>query len=208
MHLTIIAKQPIAGSVKTRLCPPCTPAQAADIAAAALADTLDAVDALVQRTDTRVEPALLFDGNPDGWARPGYRIVEQCNGGLGDRLAHGFDVLGPGIIVGMESSTAIVGLLRGLAALRQGTDVLGLAVDGGYWAIGLTGADPAVFAGVPMSTSRTGIAQLKQMHRLGRPVHLMALSHDLDTIADVRIAAREQPHTRLGSMAAELVASL
>jgi glycosyltransferase A (GT-A) superfamily protein (DUF2064 family) len=43
--LLILAKAPVPGQVKTRLCPPCTAAQAADVAAACLADTLDAVRA-------------------------------------------------------------------------------------------------------------------------------------------------------------------
>ncbi|MGH3885224.1 MAG: hypothetical protein ACRDSZ_01435, partial [Pseudonocardiaceae bacterium] len=41
--LLVLAKAPVPGKVKTRLCPPATPAQAARIAAAALLDTLDAV---------------------------------------------------------------------------------------------------------------------------------------------------------------------
>ena len=41
--VVVMAKSPVAGRVKTRCCPPCTPTQAAELAAAALADTLDAV---------------------------------------------------------------------------------------------------------------------------------------------------------------------
>jgi uncharacterized protein len=39
----VLAKEPVPGRVKTRLCPPCTAAQAAQLAEAALADTLEAV---------------------------------------------------------------------------------------------------------------------------------------------------------------------
>ena len=38
----VVAKAPVPGFAKTRLCPPATPAQAAEIAAASLLDTLDA----------------------------------------------------------------------------------------------------------------------------------------------------------------------
>ena len=43
VQLLVLAKEPVAGRVKTRLCPPLTPEQSAQVAAAALADTLDAV---------------------------------------------------------------------------------------------------------------------------------------------------------------------
>ena len=44
-HVLVIAKAPVAGASKTRLCPPCSHAQAAGLAQAALCDTLDTVAA-------------------------------------------------------------------------------------------------------------------------------------------------------------------
>lgn len=188
MHITIIAKEPREGFVKTRLCPPCTPRQAAEVAAAALLDTLDAVDAVVDGVSD-VDRVLLFDGDPTAWARPGYRVVSQRGSGLTNRLSNGFDDLGPGLIVGMETPGAVPALADAVSALRHGYDVVGLAVDGGYWAIGLHHVDPMVFADIPMSTSSTGLAQLSQLHRMRRPVRMLPMSHDLDTIDDLRIAA-------------------
>ena len=91
MHLTVIAKEPRPGFVKTRLCPPCSPRQAADIAAAALLETLDAVDRVVESTTrtcpgAALEPVLLFDGDAAAWARPGHRVVAQRGDGLAARL--------------------------------------------------------------------------------------------------------------------------
>ncbi len=188
MHLTIIAKEPREGFVKTRLCPPCSPQQAADVAAAALLDTLDAVDAVVAGLNG-VDRVLLFDGDPTAWTRPGYRVVPQRGSGLASRLSNAFDDLGPGIIVGMETPGAVPALADGVSALRSGFDVMGLAVDGGYWAIGLHRVNPAVFADIPMSTSSTGLAQLSRLHRLQHQVRMLPLAHDLDTIDDLRIAA-------------------
>ncbi len=198
MHLTVIAKEPRAGFVKTRLCPPCTPGQAAEVAAAALSDTLDAVDEVVAVAADAwygaVEPVLLFDGDAGEWARPGYTIVAQRGDGLAARLANAFDELGPGLIVGMEAPTAVQALGGAIAALGAGDDALGLAVDGGYWMIGLHRVDPAVFDGVPMSTSSTGLAQLSRLHALGRQVRMLRMEHDLDTVADLlRIAQQAGP---------------
>jgi len=204
MHLTIIAKEPRAGFVKTRLCPPCTPRQAADIAGAALLDTLDAVDALVLRV-TGVDRVLLFDGDPTAWTRPGYRVVSQRGSGLARRLSNAFDDLGPGLIVGMETPGAVPVLADGISALRNGHDVVGLAVDGGYWAIGLHCVDPVVFDDIPMSTSSTGLAQLARLHRLRRQVRMLPMSHDLDTIDDLRIAASHAPEGSRLRVAAQVL---
>ena len=204
MHLTIIAKEPRAGFVKTRLCPPCTPRQAADIAGAALLDTLDAVDALVLRV-TGVDRVLLFDGDPTAWTRPGYRVVSQRGSGLARRLSNAFDDLGPGLIVGMETPGAVPVLADGISALRNGHDVVGLAVDGGYWVIGLHCVDPVVFDDIPMSTSSTGLAQLARLHRLRRQVRMLPMSHDLDTIDDLRIAASHAPEGSRLRVAAQVL---
>src|SRR5438876_6733686 len=45
VQLLLMAKAPVAGRVKTRLCPPATPVQAARVAAAALADTIGVLSA-------------------------------------------------------------------------------------------------------------------------------------------------------------------
>ena len=109
--------------------------------------------------------------------------------GLANRLSNAFDDLGAGLIVGMEVPGAVPALADAVSALRSGYDVVGLAVDGGYWAIGLHSVDPVVFDDIPMSTSSTGLAQLSRLHRLQRQVRMLPMSHDLDTIDDLRIAA-------------------
>ena len=210
MHLTVIAKAPVAGRVKTRLCPPCTPGQAANIAGAALADTFDAMSAVVGGTGVR--PVLLIDGEPPLFTPDEFDVVEQRGDGLEQRLRHGFCELGPGIIVGMDTPQAVAGLGAALGRIERGVDVLGLALDGGYWAIGLARADEdflgAVFGDVPMSTSRTGVYQLRRLHQLGRSVHMLASTRDLDTVGDLRAAAAGQPVGRLGDVLCAVAATL
>ena len=76
--LLVIAKAPVAGRVKTRLSPPCTPAQAARLARAALEDTLAACDD-ASAAGRRV---LVLEGEPDGWLPPGWEVVAQRGEGL------------------------------------------------------------------------------------------------------------------------------
>jgi glycosyltransferase A (GT-A) superfamily protein (DUF2064 family) len=208
LHLTVIAKEPVPGAVKTRLCPPLDAREAAALAAAALGDTFDAV-AMICATRTDVRPVALVDGARGDWIPAGFTVVAQRGDGLGARLAAGFDDLGPGVIVGMDTPGGLVHLDAMADAVAGGIDTLGLTVDGGYWAIGLAGPSMAgryatVFDEVPMSTGRTGIAQLRRLHALGRRARLAPMVHDLDRIEDVAQVVGEAPHGRL----ADLVRSL
>ncbi len=197
MHLTVIAKEPRPGFVKTRLCPPCTPQQAADLATAALADTLDAVNEVAKHLDGAVQRVLLFDGDSRPWRGDGYHALAQRGDGLAERLANAFDDLGPGIVIGMETPQAVASLVGGFAALERGCDTLGLAVDGGYWAIGLHQVDPRALSAIPMSASHTGLAQLSRLYQLGRSTRLLPMARDLDTIDDVVAASRRDRGSRL-----------
>jgi glycosyltransferase A (GT-A) superfamily protein (DUF2064 family) len=214
VHLTIITKAPESGRVKTRLCPPCTHEEAAAVAAAALADTIDAVDAVVADDARRpgdrspVRRVLLLDGAPGEWIPPGFEIVAQRGGDLGERLANGFDELGPGVIVGMDTPGACRWLGTALDAVADGLDVIGLAADGGYWVIGLAVGDGAAFSGVPMSASHTGLAQLRRLHDLGRPVRLLPMTRDLDSVDDLVAVAASGCGGRLGPTARAVVARL
>ncbi len=206
MHVTIIAKEPVAGAVKTRLCPPCTPQQAADVAAAALADTFDAV--ALATAGSKVRRVLLLDGNRPTSTPAGTEVVAQRGNGLADRLRNGFADLGPGLIIGMETPGAARGIGPALCWLARGAHVLGLALDGGYWCIGLATADAelldGVFGGLAMSTSQTGMAQLRRLHVTGSAVRLLERVRDLDTPDDLRAQATTGTG-RLGVVARDVI---
>lgn len=196
--LLVIAKAPVAGRVKTRLCPPCTPAQAAELARAALLDTLAAA-AAARRPGGRV---LALDGDAGDWVPPGFEVIPQRGRELAARLANAFaDVDGPALLVGMDTPQAAPQLLdRGLAALADGADaVFGPALDGGYWAIGLRHPDPRAFAGVPMSERRTGLVQRARLAELGLRTAILPLLRDVDTIADAWKVAEAAPGSRFAA---------
>jgi rSAM/selenodomain-associated transferase 1 len=200
--LIVIAKAPVPGRVKTRLCPPCTPAQAAGLARAALADTLAACDAA---TDGR--RVLALAGPPDGLVTSGWEVVAQRGDGLAERLAAAFaDVGESALLVGMDTPQVTPAQLRaGLFALGSADAVLGPAPDGGYWAIGLRALDPRVFAGVPMSSAATCAAQRARLRALGlRTVELEPL-RDVDDITAARAVAADAPGGRFARALAALV---
>ncbi len=202
--LAVIAKEPRAGRVKTRLTPPLSPVQAARLAEASLRDVLAAV-ALARRPARRV---VLLDGAPGPWLPAGFNVVAQRGGGLAERLSNGIaDLGGPVVIVGMDTPQVTPALLDDVLARLAEPDVDALvapAPDGGYWAIGLQRADPAALLGVPMSSPHTCAAQLARLEGLGlRVAHAPAL-RDVDTFADVHPIAALAPWSRFAAAVAAL----
>jgi len=198
----VIAKEPRPGRVKTRLCPPCDPAEAARIAAAALADTLEAVARSV--FDDRV---LALDGAPGPWLPPGFRVVAQRGRGLDERLAAAFDDAGaPAVLVGMDTPQIDADLLSGAAEALAAPDadaVLGSALDGGWWAVGLRRPDRRAFLGVPMSTAGTWAAQRRRLGSLGLRVVDLPPLRDVDTFGDAVAVAGQAPGSRFARAVAD-----
>jgi rSAM/selenodomain-associated transferase 1 len=202
VQVLVLAKEPVPGRVKTRLCPPCTPAQAARIAAAALADTLDAVQATPAAGRT-----LVLDGHYP--VPPGWRLVPQRGGGLGHRLAHAFaDTALPGrasVLVGMDTPQLTADLLGAIVlGLATADAVLGPATDGGWWALGLREPrDARVLADVVMSTSDTGADTIAALRGIGATVALGPVVRDVDHAEDARAVAALCPGGRFAAAVAD-----
>jgi rSAM/selenodomain-associated transferase 1 len=189
-QLIVLAKTPVPGRVKTRLCPPCTPQQAASVAAAALADTLDTVTAT-----PAAARVLVVEGDhpaPAGWTR-----VAQRGGLLGERLAHAYaDTLRPAVaslLIGMDTPQITPALLDE-AVHRLSADgidaVLGAAEDGGWWALGLRDPRHAeVLRDVETSTAETGARTLAALRSRGLRVAHGPVLRDVDTAADAHAVA-------------------
>lgn len=213
----VLAKAPEVGLVKTRLCPPATPRQCAEIAAAALLDTLAAVRRLpaahavvaltgqLDRACRRTELRTALVGLP---------VLEQRGSGLGRRLAAAHldaAVLLPGLstlLLGMDTPQADAVLLAEcLAALAGPVDaVLGPADDGGWWALGLR--DPraaSLIAGVPCSREDTGARTHAALRAGGLRVALLPTLTDVDTAQDAAAVAALAPATRFAAAVREFL---
>ena len=192
--LLVIAKAPVAGRVKTRLCPPCSPPQAAALAEAALRDTLEA--ALAAPASRHV---LVLDGDAPPWLPAGLEVVPQRGADLAERLAAAFaDAAGgPALLVGMDTPQVTTAqLAEGLERANDSDAVLGPAPDGGYWAVGLRDPSLPAFSGVPMSSSFTLSAQRRRFAELGLETTDLPALRDVDTMADARAVAAEAPTSR------------
>ena len=197
-QMLVIAKAPVPGRVKTRLCPPCNPTQAATVAEAALADTLAAARAV-----PAVRHTVVLSGRwtvPAGWCGVGQRGHE-----LGERMAHAFaDTALPGVaslLIGMDTPQVDAALLADVAVgLDRADAVLAPAEDGGWWALALRNAAHAsVLRGVPMSRPDTGSRTVAALCSAGLRVTRGPTLRDVDTAVDAWAVAGHAPHGRFAA---------
>jgi uncharacterized protein len=194
--IAVMAKQPVPGRVKTRLCPPLSHQEAADLYAAFLADTLSLV------AETRAKGFIAYD--PDGagaffndLASPGMECIPQGDGDLGARLAGvskrlfsiGFSKV---LILASDAPGIPLEHLSLAFALLDDTDlVLGPGYDGGYSLIGTRRHVPALFSGIPWSTSQVLSRTLEQAAGEGMTCTLLPSCPDIDTVRDLYRLARD-----------------
>jgi glycosyltransferase A (GT-A) superfamily protein (DUF2064 family) len=212
--LLVVAKAPVPGLAKTRLTPPATPEQAADIAAAALLDTLDAV-----RHTPGAVPVVAMTGNLDWACRADeiraalapMTVIGQRGADFADRLANAHADAAwccpglPIVQIGMDTPQVTPELLHDTAALLADADVvLGPAVDGGWWALGLRDPFHAnALRSVPMSREDTGARTLAALTRYHTNIMIAATLSDVDTVDDALLVAARVPASRFaGAVAA------
>ncbi|HEY2224056.1 TIGR04282 family arsenosugar biosynthesis glycosyltransferase [Actinomycetospora sp.] len=215
----VLAKAPVPGRAKTRLSPPATPEGAAGLAAAALLDTLDAAAATPgARVVVALEgsPAHGVRGDEITAALAGHTVVPQRGDSLGERIAAAHaDVArtypdAVTVQIGMDTPQLDAGLLDdALRTVESGTAAaLGLALDGGWWAVAL--ADPGhagLITDVPTSTDETGRRTLAALRAgLGHDAvtELPPLS-DVDTADDAVRVSELVPHGRFARAVGDLL---
>jgi len=196
--LVVMAKAPVAGRAKTRLCPPLSLAQAATLAEAALADTLQTV-----AWTPAARRIVALDGAPGAWLPDRFEVIAQRGETLGERLAGAVaDVGEPLLLLGMDTPqltrTQLCDALERLAGPLTDA-VIGPTADGGYWTIGLATPDPRVFDGVPMSSSATAGMQRARLRELALRVVELEPLRDVDTFEDAVAVAALAPWTRFAA---------
>jgi uncharacterized protein len=191
--LLVVAKAPEPGWAKPRLAAAVGDAVAADIAAAALLDTLDAVAAAP--VAARVV-ALAGDlGAAAGGAEirrrlESFTVIAQRGDDFADRLAnaHADSADGyPVLQIGMDTPQVTAELLTDCAGrLLDAPAILGLAHDGGWWVLGVSAPTMAeCLRGVPMSRPVTGELTLKALRDNGIDVTPVQPLADIDVVGDV-----------------------
>jgi glycosyltransferase A (GT-A) superfamily protein (DUF2064 family) len=196
-----MAKAPVPGLAKTRLAAAIGERAAADIAAAALLDTLDAVAATSMQARVVAITGDLDDACAGAEIRSrldAFIVVPQRGDDFADRLANAHsdaaDVTGTRTVlqIGMDTPQVPGEVLDECAAELLGAGaVLGLAEDGGWWVLGVSDAAMAgCLRTVPMSQPDTGALTLAALYTKGIDVRLVAEFADFDTIGDIDAVRR------------------
>jgi hypothetical protein len=190
--LALLAKEPAPGRVKTRLCPPLSPGEAARLFSCLLADTAEELASL--RRTRRV----LFLEPPDAIGRiplgpfAGFERLPQRGRGLGGRMLHAARTCFAGgarrvVIVGGDCPGLTAGRVRqAFRELRSGAvAVFGPSADGGYYLVGLSSPEARLFRGIPWSTGSVLRETASRCRAAGKPFSFLPPERDVDTFRDL-----------------------
>ena len=187
---TVMAKAPLPGKVKTRLTPPLTPHQAADLNACFLRDTVtnlaeaagNTAEVVISYTPTGAEAAFL------GILPDGTLLVPQRGDGFGERLLYtaqdmfacGFSAV---CLIDSDSPTVPTAAFAAAAQalLSPGARaVLGPSADGGYYLIGTQRPEARLFERITWSSDAVCAETRERAREAGLEMHLLAEWYDVD----------------------------
>lgn len=190
-RILIFAKAPCPGWVKTRLIPPLTPQEAADLhgllltgMAARLADAdLAPIDLwCAPDTEDDLFRALARDHGLSLQAQQGADLGERMGNAVAYALRHGDSV----VMVGTDCPPLDGAYVSAaLAALGDSDAVLGPAEDGGYVLLGLRRMAPKLFTNMPWGTQRVAAMTRERLRSLGWSWTELPVLWDLDRPEDL-----------------------
>jgi hypothetical protein len=195
--LGIFAKAPVPGQVKTRLCPPLTPDEAATLHGSFVLDTIERTKAAVGKLKLDMDRYLACAPSSDHVffkimeERQGVKLIDQVGDDLGARMHHVVETMfsrgyRQTIIIGTDVPTVPLEYLRQALTLLEDHDLtIGPALDGGYYLIGMNKPMPELFMDIPWSTDQ--VLRLTQEKAVvhGLKTALLERWRDVDTLDDL-----------------------
>jgi rSAM/selenodomain-associated transferase 1 len=205
--IVIFAREPIAGTTKTRLIRRIGAKNAAALAEAFMLDALAKAGGCGLRVVIAgsarhgVTRSAYFRKLARDFATP---LYDQRNGTLGARMCR---ALAPfqhsgAILIGTDTPTLPGTMLtRAAGLLRRYPVVLGPSLDGGYYLIGLRGETPDIFRGIRWGRGEVLARTIDRLHAANIRYALNPTWYDVDRWSDLlllsahlRLLARAQPH--------------
>src|SRR5437016_8552532 len=200
--LAVMTKAPQAGQVKTRLIPPLTPDEAAELNKCFLRDTTAAISGLTIHNDASGIAVYTPSGTESTYVDilPGdFSLLPQRGVGFGERLCSaaedlfrcGFDSV---CLIDSDSPTVPAeNFSKAIEFLKTRSDriVLGPCDDGGYYLIGVKKPHRELFERIDWSTERVFDQTRARAREIGLEVELLAHGYDVDDAASLRRLRRE-----------------
>jgi len=193
-RLILFTRYPEPGRTKTRLIP-ALGAQGAAALQRRMSETVVAQMAEFAASYP-VSPEIRYaDGTPqamEDWLSNDIPCLDQGEGDLGDRLRRAFSqAFAQGakrvVVIGADCPNLGPPLFaQAFAALEQKDMVLGPAMDGGYYLVGLNQPAPTLFADIPWGSEEVLTATLEQAQALTLSIHLLEPLADVDRPEDLR----------------------
>ena len=178
---------------KTRLCPPLSPEQAAELYRAFLQDTLCMALSLGWERVSLVYPDVPGAGCELRAIVPaGVCLRPQSGRGLGDALAGAFqshvaEGFGQVVLIGSDNPTLPASVVEtGRRGLSDHDVVIGPSADGGYYLIGMERPHPGIFERISWSTEVVYEETIERARQLGLSVLSLQEWYDVDTAADLQ----------------------
>lgn len=203
--ITIMAKAPQAGKVKTRLIPALGEGGAAALAQKMLQHTVTIACAAAQQLQNNgwvAEVQLCASPAPQHvawkklrahWEQAEERIEwsEQCSGDLGARMQHAMvnnaELGRATVLLGMDCpSLTAQHIVTAAQALREYDVVIIPSTDGGYVLMALRTPQPALFNNIAWSTAQVLDETVQRMNQAGLSYHLLPALMDIDTPEDLK----------------------
>jgi rSAM/selenodomain-associated transferase 1 len=200
--VAIMAKASLAGKVKTRLVPPLSYEEAAELNTCCLADVAANVAAASAQTPIHAYAAyhplgseqFFEDLLPDN-----FKLLSPREPTIGRSLFHAArDLFAVGYrlvcLINADSPTLPTDLLvEAVHCLQEPGDrvVLGPAADGGYYLIGLKQFHQRLFEAIDWSTERVYRQTMMRAAEIGVPVAPLAEWYDVDDEASLAVLARD-----------------
>ena len=196
--IIIFAKAPVPGTVKTRMCPPLAPDEAASLHGSLVMDAVERTRSL-RGFDVFLActPGMNHPFFQTLAARHRIRLYDQVGEDLGQRMDHALTAAftrgyAHALLAGTDIPNISAHHYERAKALLQTTDVvLGPTKDGGYYLVGAKQPVPALFAGIPWSTGDVLAQSQARAERAGLVVGLLEPERDLDTFDDVQAFLHE-----------------
>ena len=200
--IVVMGKAPVPGTVKTRLVPPLDTEQAAQLYGAFLQDTLLTARAVPNAAVYLSHPPADDPSTLRKLVPVGVCCIEDMKTDLGDSMDHAFrhcferDAASV-VLIGSDLPTLPADHIElAFDHLEQAVSdvVLGPAVDGGYYLIGLRAAQRILFTNMVWSTSRVLEQTLVRARRAGLRTVLLKPWRDVDLPSDLEALRRELAH--------------